>query len=211
MNKKQRESAYKKVKDGLAVMASELGGWKKIDKKLSIKTYPNLTVNDIKLLKQWVVEAKEQRIEDLKIELTKNNEYYAKLEKSPELIIQMQLYVKGYPQSAPLYSSVLEVQRIELEESNLKLKYGFEPLNANFKWMLDKKWQELMMKIDKRKKQALEKNIEELTIKVAEAEKEVEIEKQRRRDRGPQINAELVELGINLNELVKKENLNYIG
>jgi len=208
MKKKQRETEYRKIQSELKMTAGQPDGWTKIDKRIKALAKKSiLSANDIKSMKQWIESEKEQRKEMLKIELEQINDFFKQYKETPKILRQIGLYKKGLNQGSPMYDTLLDAQKIELEECFIKLEYGFKPKNVTFAWMEDERWQKLMVNITERKKEALKKQIEDIEKSLAEVEEEIEKEKGVKDKRVAQIKEELKELG----EKFPKDELQYIG
>jgi len=206
--KKQRLTEYKKIQDELKLMAGQPEGWTKIDKKLSELKEGKLTGNDIKSLKQWIAKEKEERKKMLKTELEQINDFFQQYKEHPKALKQMGLYQKGLSQSAPMYDTLIESNEIELNEIDIVLKHGFNPINAStFGWQTDPEWQAIQVKKHEKKKDALKKQLEDVKKSLAEVEEEVEKQKGEKDKRIAQIKEELKELG----EAFPKDELSYIG
>ena len=209
MKKKQRETEYKRIQDELKMIAGQSGGWTKIDKKIKELTKNAiLTANNIKSMKQWVASEKEQRKEQLREELNGLNEFFEIYKEHPTSLRQTKLIIGKYLMpNSPMYDTIIERDRFELEECKIKIEYGFELETVTFKYMQDKRWKKLMMEGENKRKEKLNKEIEFIEKALAEVEEEIEKEKGVKDKRVAQIKEELKELG----EKFPKDELQYIG
>ena len=210
--KKQRLTEYKKIQDELKLMAGQPEGWTKIGLKLLAlkkqRAGQFLTDNDIKSLNQWIAKEKEERKKMLKTELEQINDFFQQYKEHPKALKQMGLYQKGLSQSAPMYDTLIESNEIELNEIDIVLKHGFNPINAStFGWQTDPEWQAIQVKKHEKKRDALKKQLEDVKKSLAEVEEEVEKQKGEKDKRIAQIKEELKELG----EAFPKDELSYIG
>ena len=206
VTKKKRISEYRKVQDEIKLMAGKPNGWINIDKKLKEKNAV-LTANDVKSLTTWVNTEKTARTSHLKTELEELNQFFETVKEHPKALVQIGLCKKGLSKTAPMYDELVESQEAELEEVKLKLFHGFAPINPQFKFMEDPKWQALMVRVEQKRKEELEEQLKLIKTNIPIVEEEIQKEKGEKDNRIAQIKEELKELG----EEFPKEDLTYIG
>jgi len=206
-NKRTRMTEYKKVQEEIKLMGGQPGGWTNIDKKLKGLKQDKLTANDIQSLKDWIVKEKDTRKTALKTELEMLNDFFKMYVEEPKSLRQMGLYTKGLSKSSPMYDSLLESNKLEIEELEIMLRLGFKPLTSQFAWQNDERWQEIRKIMYEKKLNALKNQVKDIEEKLVLVEDEILKEKEEKDKRVSQIKEELKELG----ESFPKDELSYIG
>lgn len=147
---------------------------------------------------------RQKRIEELKKEIDNNNAILKKNIENYRLQVQIGLYGKGLPREAPMYDTLLEKMKLDIEQKKIELSSCYVVINPVFKYTLSDKWREIQMKRAEREISAMNDNIIEIEKNLKEVEKDIADQNERIKARNEQILGELKELGAN-------DKNNYIG
>lgn len=146
---------------------------------------------------------KEKQVDELKKELIANDMIHKKNIEEKRTQVQIGLYKKGFPQTSPMYDSLLERCHYELEETQIKLDSNFETFNPIFKFQQNERWIEIQKIYAKKQIEAIKSHIEEIKTNVEEVEKDIVEQNARIVARRVQILVELDKRGVDISEFSK--------
>ena len=153
---------------------------------------------------------KQKRIKELRDELAKNDEILRKNTEQHKTQVQVGLYRLGYPQSSPMYDSLIEKMNYDLEEFKIKLDSGFKVVNPTFAYQQDSRWIDIQIEIHQKMLKVVEGNMGEIKKHVEEVETAIVEQNARIESRKVHILEELEELGEDISK-IKEKSPNYIG
>lgn len=147
---------------------------------------------------------RQERIKELREELIKNDEILKKNKENHTIQVQMGLWKKGYPQSSPMYDTLIEKMEYDIKEFKIKLDSGFNVVNPTFAFQQDPRWIDMQIEIHKKMLKATEDNIAEIRKNMGEVENDIIAQNERIKERRTQIIEELGELGEDISEIKEK-------
>ena len=150
------------------------------------------------------------RIPALKKELKVNDEVLKKNHENTNQQIQIGLYQKGFPQTSPMYDSLLEKMKLDLEDAQIKLDSGLKLMNPTFEFQTNPRWVEIQKEYHKQNIKAIGNNVKEILKQVEEVKKGITTQNERIKARRIQIIDELKDLKEDVSEFADKTP-NYIG
>ncbi len=146
----------------------------------------------------------ENRIPELKEEIKRNDEILRKNHESKNHQIQTGLYQKGLPPGSPMFDSLLERMKDDLEDAKLKLDSGLKTVNPVFVFQTNPRWVELQKKLHNRNIKALKENMQEIENNVKEVEADIANQNQKIKLRRIQIIDELKKLKVDVRDFEDK-------
>ena len=152
----------------------------------------------------------EQRIISLREELERNDNILNQNTENLKKQVQIALYQRGFPQGSPMYDSLIEKMKYDIEEANLKLDSEFKVVNPQFEFQQNPRWIELQMLFHKKNIEAVKENLKEIEDNVGAVKQEIAEQNERIVARRSQILEELEALGEDISGF-SKQNHDYIG
>lgn len=153
---------------------------------------------------------REKQIEDLKKELEDSSTVLKNNKENLNVQIQAGLYRRGFPQTSPMFNSLLEVMKLDIEETAITLKTDMRLSTSMYEYQKDNRWNEIQVIKQKRHLSALKDNLKEIEKQVEEVKNEIIAQNARIKERQVQIMEDLEKLGEDVKDL-KKGSPNYIG
>ena len=152
---------------------------------------------------------KKKRIDELTKELKGNDEVLKKNHENLRNQVQEGLYKLGFPVGSAWYDSMLELMKMEAEETKIKLD-NLEVLNPTFKFQTVPRWLEIQRKMNEKNLKAKEENIKEIEKNVKQVKEDIEKQNQRIKFRRIQIIDILISYKVDVSEFTDKVP-SYIG
>ena len=153
---------------------------------------------------------KKKRVEELRKEIKDNDEILRKNHEEEKDQVQLGLCKRGYPPSAPMYDSLIERTKLEIEEKQIVLGSGFTPISPSFQYQTSQRWAEIQTIFYEKNITALKDKLKLLEGDVKIVKEDIVKQNERIKLRRIQIIEELKQLGEDTSELTGKVP-DYIG
>lgn len=153
---------------------------------------------------------KNKRIEELGKEIRDNDEILRKNHEEEKDQVQLGLCKRGYPPSAPMYDSLIERTKLEIEEKQIVLNSKFRTHSPTFDYQVNTRWKEIQNIFYEKNVSALKAKLELLEGDVKIVKADIAKQNERIKLRRIQIVEELKKLGEDTSELTGKVP-SYIG
>lgn len=149
-----------------------------------------------------------KRIEELSNELKAIDEVQKKNKEQYKLQVQIGLYGKGYPQGSPMYDTLLDKMKLEVEGLQIQIDSGYKTTYPDFEFQRHPRWIEIQLEFARRNLKANQENIIEIEKNLAEVENAIAEQQIRIEARRTQILDELKSMKVDISEF---KTPNYIG
>ena len=153
---------------------------------------------------------REKKIQDYMTELRRNDEMLKKNKEEHRMQVQIGLHKKGLPPGSPMFDTLLEKMKMDIEVEQIKVDLGFKCINPVFEFQRSKRLAEIQMEMSQKHVKAMKGNVAEIEKNLEEVKNDIIAQNERMKDRRVQILEELEKLGEDVSEL-KKEVPDYIN